>query len=115
MRSYGCNELLLDMDKAKKAAPTEYAKMMQEIDISEEAEGVSISSIDIGDKLEELMDKFIDKILFELEVGIYPINIPSEAEGADGYAGKLVWCILPEFFPEVLNAMERHISWVEFG
>ncbi len=114
MQSWGYSELLLDLNKAKKAAPLEWI-IMRDLIEEEELSPHEIASMEVSPKLKKAIEEFIDKILYELEVEIYPQYISSEAEGLDEYAGTLVWCVVPEYQPQVNNATSEHITWSEFG
>jgi len=112
-QSYGCYELLLDINKAKKAAPLEWIKMQDLIE-EEEPDLFGIESEDCSNELNKAINNFIDQILYELEVEIYPRYISSEAEGTD-LQGSIIWCVMPEYQSQINNATSGSASWSEFG
>jgi len=115
MQTYGYSELQLDMDKAKKAAPLEYITMTEAIK-EEDLSPSEVWSGDHSDKVKKAIKNFTDKILYELEVEIFLVYISNEAEGIDeDYIGQIIWCIFPEYQPQILNAMKEHISWSEYS
>ena len=113
MQSYGYSELILDLKKAKKAAPLEYRIMKDTLEESE-YNAMEIASMDVSDECKKAIDDFVTKILYELEVEIYPIYVSSEAEGTD-FAGDVLWCVMPEYLPAVSSAINGRESWSEFG
>ena len=114
MQSWGRTEILLDMNKAKEVAQSEYNIMERLIDEEDVPTNQLETEEDISDELKSAIKDFQDKIFFELEVEIYLRYIDSEAEGTD-LAGETVWCIEPEYQSQVSNAMLDVISWSEFG
>lgn len=114
MQSWGYSELLLNMEKAKAFAGDEY-KIMEFIIDEEEIEPQDIEEGNYSKTASSAISKFIHKILHELEVEIYPRYISSEAEGADGLEGSIIWCVEPEYQDKIVNAMEKEICWSEFG
>ncbi len=113
MKSWGYSELLLDLKKAKDAAPREWITL-QELIEEEEPVSNELETGEVSDELKKALEEFIDKILYELEVEIYPRYISTEAEGIDN-PGETIWCVAPEYRPEVNNAMYERINWSEFG
>ena len=114
MQSWGSWEILLDMDKAKSVAQSEY-NIMERLIEEEDPFGYQLENQeDISDELISAIEMFRLKILSELEIEIYLRYISSEAEGTD-LAGESIWCIEPEYQSQVYNAMADTISWSEFG
>ena len=114
MQSWGYHEILLDMTKAKEVAGSQYKKMNDLIE-EEEPDLFAIEGMEVSNKLQKRIEKFIDKINNKLKVEIYPRYISSEAEGADGDEGSIIWCIAPEYKKHIVNAMSEHKTWSEFG
>ena len=114
MQSWGSSEILLDMTKAKLIAQKEYNIMERLIEEEEPVPYQLQNEEDLSDELLNVMNSFRSKVLFELEVEIYPRYISSEAEGTD-LAGETIWCIEPEYQSQVYNAMSDIITWSEFG
>ena len=116
MASWGFSGIALDMTKAKKAAPLEWIILQDTIAGIKDGfdYGFALATTDLPKNIEELQDNFADKILYEMEVSIYPQYISSEAEGTD-LAGEVIWMVEPEYLPEVNNAIGEHISWSEYS
>jgi len=114
MQSWGYSEILLDMTKAKKVAQKEY-NIMELLIKEEDPETQDIESgDDLSKELSNAIGDFMNKVLLELEIDIYPKYISSEAEGTD-YAGEIIWCIEPEYQPQIHYAMYGIESWSEFS
>ena len=114
MQSWGSWEILLDMDKAKSVAQSEY-NIMERLIEEEEPFGYQLQDREeISDKLISAIESFKNKVESELEIEIYLRYIDSDAEGTN-LAGESIWCIEPEYQSQVYNAMADTISWSEFG
>ena len=116
MRSYAFNEITLDMKKAKVVAQQEYTNMMN-IMQEEEPDIRDLGPGEVSRELSEAIDAFQYKVFIMLFVDIYPVYIPSDAEGLDSeyLCGILIWCIEPVYAPEIYNAKGPILSWTEIG